>query len=88
MRPSSYRIQGDRVFEEIKDAPEDVRQSFYELIEALSKDPLPGTSEASGILPLQGRFPGGWTAPFHRGILAYKVTIDIPTVTLMDAWWL
>lgn len=84
MKPTRYVIDGRRVLEEVKQAPEEVRESFAALIRVLETDPYPDGGGA--ILPIVD-FPNGFSAPFRGGLLAYQVTVDIPSVRLKYVLW-
>ncbi len=39
------------------------------------------------VLPLQG-FPNAYTAVFDDGMVAYQVTVDIPSIVLKYVFWI
>lgn len=88
-RPSKYALTGRAVLEHArKGARQEIREELDGLIERLLRDPLPG-STAGNIQPLKVReFPAMYTVPFDRAVLAYQVTMDMPTVRLRYILWL
>ncbi len=82
-RQPKWTVHGEKVLKELESAPRAVRESFVRLIQSLERDPYRGVPD---IMPLKG-FPNGWTAPFDKGLLAYQVTVDMPTIKLKYVFW-
>lgn len=88
MAPKRYKFVGERVFDDIGQAPPEVKSAFFKLLEGLAPDPhLPGAAHLD-VLPLKDpRFVAAYTAPYDEGLLLYQVKADFPVVYLVDVLW-
>jgi hypothetical protein len=90
VKPHRWHIGGGKVLDYVdKHAPDEVYDAFYDLLDRLVLGPYPDDDPSLGVLPLQDPYkPNGFTAPFDGGLVCYQVTEDIPTVKLVDVFWM
>lgn len=77
-----------QVSDSLQEAPLEVLESFFVLLDGIGRYPFPGTS-LLGVQPYKETdVPNGYSASFDDGLLLFQVMADYPIIRLIQITWL